>query len=118
MSRQTFAELQSTDPVERAIAQRVVEILNTPGLARPERERRVRQAQRELLDHRARQQRRAAMQAQAARLPLPAGYERTSVRMAGDRVAVGGLCRRRGFAWFDAGRLEAGSPSLSDGARR
>ncbi len=52
-----FVESLSADPAERAIAARVVAILNNPRLDSAQRERLVRQAQRELVDH---QQRRDA----------------------------------------------------------
>ena len=55
MSELQFVESLSADPVERAIAARVSAILNHPRLDRVQREEFVRQAQRELLQHRQRQ---------------------------------------------------------------
>lgn len=60
MSTQMLTELHSGDATERAIAQRVVRIHNDRGLALADRERLVRRAQRDLLDHRAAKARRAA----------------------------------------------------------
>lgn len=108
MSTQVLTELQSGDATERAIAQRVVRILNDRGLTRPDRERLVRRAQRDLLDHRATKVRRAAVDAQAARFKLPEGYVRTGAQVREGHVEVGGLCRGRGFTWFDAGPLSTG----------
>ena len=51
MSEFQFVESLSADPVERAIAAKVAAILNNPRLDSAQRERLVRQAQRELLQH-------------------------------------------------------------------
>jgi len=108
MSTQVLTELRSGDATERAIAQRVVRILNDHGFTRADRERLVRRAQRDLLDHRAAKARRAAVDAQAARLKLPEGYVRTGAQVREGHIEVGGLCRGRGFAWFDAGPVSTG----------
>ncbi|MDF1480614.1 hypothetical protein [Extensimonas sp. H3M7-6] len=46
-----FVESKSTDPVERAIARKVIRILNDQTLDRQQRESLVKKAQRELLRH-------------------------------------------------------------------
>ena len=53
MSEMQFIELGSTDPVERAIARKVVRILNDRTLDRQQREALVRRAQEELRRHQA-----------------------------------------------------------------
>lgn len=108
MSTQALTELHSSDATERAIAQRVVRILNDRALTRADRERLVRRAQRDLLDHRAAKARRATVDAQAARFKLPEGYVRAGAQVREGRVEVGGLCRGRGFTWFDAGPVATG----------
>ena len=51
MSDTHFVESYSTDPVERAIARKVIRILNDQTLDRQQRESLVRRAQQELLRH-------------------------------------------------------------------
>jgi hypothetical protein len=62
-----FVESFSSDPVERAIAARVVAILNNAGLTRAQRRALVQQAQHELTEH---QRRRSADQKAGSRRPL------------------------------------------------
>lgn len=52
MSAITFIESLSADPVERAIAARVMDILKNPRLTQAQRRAQVADAQRELLEHR------------------------------------------------------------------
>jgi len=65
MSAIQFIESQSSDPVERAIAERVVSILNSPRMDSARRQWLVQQAQQELMEHRRRLER--AQQKQSAR---------------------------------------------------
>jgi hypothetical protein len=51
MSDIDFIEAHSTDPVERAMAARVLGILHNPRLTSAQRRAQVAQAQRELLEH-------------------------------------------------------------------
>lgn len=62
-----FVESFSSDPVERAIAARVVAILNNAGLTRAQRRALVQQAQHELTEHR---RRRSADQKAGSGRPL------------------------------------------------
>ena len=63
MSKAQFTESTSADPVERAIARKVTNILNDRSLDREQRKALVQRAQRELIEHRERK----ASQAQLAR---------------------------------------------------
>lgn len=54
MTKTVFVELASADPVEQAIARKVMRILNDHTLDRQRRVALVRQAQHELLEHRQR----------------------------------------------------------------
>lgn len=65
MSVIAFIESQSADPVERAIAARVLDILHNPRLSRAQQRELVQQAQDELVAH---QRQRAALP-QVARTP-------------------------------------------------
>lgn len=56
MSNTPFVESSSSDPVERAIARKVLRILNDKTLDRQRRETLVHKAQRELIEHRRRKE--------------------------------------------------------------
>ena len=103
MSNTALIESQSSDPVERAIARRVLRILNDPTLDRPQRMEMVRAAQGDLLQHRAQAQRQAALASRATSAVLPKGWVAKSVQVAEGRVQVGAVNRSQGFAWLDAG---------------
>ncbi|MDO5288668.1 MAG: hypothetical protein Q4F13_03425 [Pseudomonadota bacterium] len=79
MSVMAFIESQSADPVERAIAARVVDILHNPHLTHVQRRALVLQAQDELIAH----------QRQRAVPPMPARPTRKRQRGAAlDPIAV------------------------------
>jgi hypothetical protein len=105
MSNNAFAELNSADPVERGIARRVLRILNDTSLDRARRERLVRRAQQDLIGHRAQTAARSALIAAAQGLALPKGFKAVSVQAQGGLMQVGAICKRQGFAWFEAGEM-------------
>lgn len=107
MSNTAFVELQSTDPVEQAIARKVMRLLNDPTLDRQRRIELVRQAQRELIGHRRRQSGETELMGQARSAVLPKGYRAISVQVQQGRVQVG-ASSQDGFAWIDAGPAPAG----------
>lgn len=102
MAEITFAESQSADPTERAIARRVARILQDRRLGEKERISLVRQAQQELLQHRRQQEETARAQALAKVTALPRGYEARSVTTDNGRVMVGALSPGQRFVWIDA----------------
>ncbi len=102
MAEITFAESQSADPTERAIARRVTRILQDRRLGEKERISLVRQAQQELLQHRRQQEETARAQALAKATALPQGYEARSVTTDNGRVMVGALSPGQRFVWIDA----------------
>ncbi|MBS0468743.1 MAG: hypothetical protein JSS31_11455 [Proteobacteria bacterium] len=108
MSNAQFTEATSADPVERAIARRVTRILNDPTLDRTRREAEVKRAQRELLEHRRRQQRQAQLAQQMAAAQLPAGYQAQAAQVRDGRLQVAAFKQRTGYVWLDVG--EAPSP--------
>ena len=107
MSNTAFIESQSSDPVERAIARRVLRILNDRTLDRGQRIALVRKAQHELLQQQEEIRRRAVIAKQAATATLPQGWRAQSVQLSEGRVQVGAVSRQRGFAWIDAGEAPA-----------
>lgn len=107
MSNTAFVELASTDPVEQAIARKVMRLLNDPSLNRQRRIELVRQAQRELISHRRRHSGDAGLMAQARAAVLPQGYRLLSVQVQQGRVQVG-ASSPAGFAWIDAGPAPEG----------
>ena len=109
MSNTAFTESQSSDLVERAIAERVLRILNDRTLDRDRRIALVHRAQRELLEHQVEIRRRMAIAKQAATVALPQGWRVQSVQLSEGRVQVGAISHRRGFAWVDAGEAPAGA---------
>lgn len=107
MSNTAFVELASTDPVEQAIARKVVRLLNDRTLDRQRRIELVQRAQHELLSHRRRQAGEAELMSQARSVALPKGYRAQSVQVQQGRVQVG-ASSAAGFAWIDAGQAPAG----------
>lgn len=108
MSNTPFVESQSTDPVERAIACKVIRILNDQTLDRGQRETLVRKAQRELLEHRKRQQQQHALDRQVKELKLPQGFRPQSIAVKNGRVHLGAVNRRKAFIWLEAGPAPKG----------
>lgn len=87
MSEFQFVESLSADPVERAIAASVAAILNNPRLDSAQRERLVRQAQRDLIQHR---DNRAATSAPAAGKRKPSRRGAATDPIAARRRELGG----------------------------
>jgi hypothetical protein len=108
MSHALFLENLSTDPVEQSIARKVMRILNDDTLDRAQRRAAIQRAQNELLRHRRQRSLRAALQAQAARVKLPKGYEPRSV-MVREGVVYVGAAGRDGFVWLEAGAAPHGA---------
>jgi len=108
MSHTPFLESQSADPVEQAIARKVMRILNDTALDRAQREDLVKKAQRELVRHRAQKQAREAVQAQAAKASLPKGYQARCITVRDGVVHIGAADRRTGFVWLEAGAAPKG----------
>ena len=111
MSNSPFVESLSQDPVEQAIARKVHRLLNDPTLDRQRRESLVKKAQRELIEHRKRQQQQRKLLEQVAALKLPRGYQAHCVAIRDGRVQVGGLNRQYGFVWLEAGQAPQGVPA-------
>jgi len=108
MSDTHFKELNSPDPHVRAIARRVVRILNDPTLNRQQREHLVRKAQRDLVAHQKEQQSRLALGLQAAAQKLPQGYQARCITVKNGEVFVGAGRRKHGFIWIEAGKAPQG----------
>lgn len=108
MSNTPFVESQSSDPVERAIARKVMRILNDQTLDRGQRETLVRKAQCELLEHRKRQQQQDALQRQVKELKLPQGFRPQSITVKNGRVHLGAVNGRKAFIWLEAGPAPEG----------
>ena len=107
MSAFEFVESLSADPVERAIAERVMAILSNPRLGSAQRHEAVRQQQRELLRHRQQRDHRERLEQLAKLVRLEAGSQVTSVQVVDGRVLVGIRHPHRAFAWVDAGAAPA-----------
>lgn len=107
MSNTAFVESRSTDPVEQAIARKVMRLLNDPTLDRQRRIELVQRAQRELLSHRRRQSGEAELMGQARAAVLPKGYRAVSVQVQQGRVQVG-ASSPAGFTWIDIGQAPQG----------
>lgn len=107
MSNTAFVESLSTDPVEQALARKVMRILNDPTLDRQQRMLLVQQAQRELIRHRQRQQEETLLLEQVRALPMPKGYRVVSVQVKQGRVQVAATSPG-GLTWLDAGQAPAG----------
>ena len=107
MSNTAFVEFQSDDPVEQAIARKVVRLLNDPSLEREQRIELVRQAQRQLLGHRRQQREATELAARVSATRLPKGYRAVSVQVRRGLVQVG-AASDGGFAWIDAGQVPEG----------
>lgn len=112
MSKTTFIEAQSQDPVEQALARKALRLLNDPSLQRKQRIDLVRQVQRELLQHRQRQQHATLLREQVRTLALPEGYRVVNVQVRDGRVQVA-ASSRSSFTWLDAGPAPAGAPARS-----
>ena len=109
MSNTPFVESLSDDPVERAIARKVVRILNDTTLNRLGRESLVRKAQRELVEHRKHKLQQQTLRQQLAAMKMPKGYQAHSIAISDGRVQVGSLNRKEGFVWLEAGKAPAGT---------
>lgn len=126
MSNTAFIESLSEDPVERAIARRVVRILNDNSLVRKQRVQLVKLAQRDLRQHRKEKADKAALAQQVAeqmaRAKLPEGFTPKSVQAVAGHLQIGGLMRSsqtaaRSFVWVDAGQAsEAANTSVNAAA--
>lgn len=112
MSKTTFIEAQSQDPVEQALARKALRLLNDPSLQRKQRIDLVRQVQCELLQHRQRQQHATLLREQVRTLALPEGYRVVNVQVRDGRVQVA-ASSRSSFTWLDAGPAPAGAPARS-----
>ncbi|MCZ2104544.1 MAG: hypothetical protein OZ923_13475 [Comamonadaceae bacterium] len=112
MSKTTFIEAQSQDPVEQALARKALRLLNDPSLQRKQRIDLVRQVQCELLQHRQRQQHATLLREQVRALALPEGYRVVNVQVRDGRVQVA-ASSRSSFTWLDAGPAPAGAPARS-----
>jgi len=108
MSNTALIETTSSDPVIRAIARRVVRILNDATLDRDKRVELVRKAQRDYQRHCVEQVQRQALQESAAARRLPSGYKPQSVVVADGKVQIGAINRSHGFTWFEGGDAPAG----------
>lgn len=108
MSNTPIKELNSTDPVERAIARRVVRILHDPTLNPAQREDQIRKAQRDLAEHHRRRDSQRKLQDQAATTSLPAGFKARIVAAEAGAVQVGALNKRKAFVWLEAGQCPEG----------
>lgn len=107
MSQVHFVEEQSSDAVERAIARKVVRILNDHSIRREQRMALVHKAQRELVSHRRRRAEQQALNRCAAAIQLPNGYRAVAVQVTRGQVAV--AARKQGsLIWIDAGKAPAG----------
>jgi len=113
MSKFQLLESQSPDPVERALARRVTDVLANPRLTRAQREALIRQAQRELLAHRQQQAQRQRLLAWVQGLPAQQLRAALSVQVCAGRIQLGMRGARQGFVWQDAG---AAPPELGDAA--
>lgn len=102
MSNTAFVEFQSADPVEQAIARKVLRLLNDKTLEREQRIELVRQAQRQLLGHRRQQREATELAARVSATALPKGYRAVSVQVRRGLVQVG-AASDGSFAWIDAG---------------
>ena len=104
MSNTPFVESSSSDPVERAIARKVQRILNDKTLDRQRRETLVHKAQRELIEHRRRQEQQQTLTQQVAALKLPQGFRAQSITVREDRVHVGALTASRPLSGLMPGK--------------
>ena len=108
MSNAAFTESLSDDPAERAIARRVLRILNDQTLERSQRVALVKKAQRDLLQHRVGLDCRTRLAAHAQAAALPKGFRPHSVQLSEGRVQVGAVHRAHAFVWIDAGQAPQG----------
>ena len=107
MSNTAFVESQAADPVEQAIARKVMRLLNDTTLEREQRIELVRQAQRQLLGHRRQQREATELAARVSATALPKGYRAVSVQVRRGLVQVG-AASDGGFTWIDAGPVPEG----------
>ena len=107
MPNTAFVESQAADPVEQAIARKVMRLLNDTTLEREQRIELVRQAQRQLLGHRRQQREATELAARVSATALPKGYQAVSVQVRRVLVQVG-AASEGGFAWMDAGLVPEG----------
>lgn len=103
MSGIQLVESLSSDPTERAIADRVLAILNNPSLSRAQRETLVRQAQRDLIGYRRHKGSRERLLELARAVPITKGAIAISVQVRSGRLQVGVTHPQQGFTWIDAG---------------
>ena len=109
MSEPALSELLSEDPVERAIARKVVRILNDRTLDRAQRESLVRKAQHELIVRRKQKEADRLLVDQALALALPPGCKAQAVMVQAGTVQVGIVTRGKSFVWVEAGDAPAGA---------
>ena len=125
MSDTAFIELLSEDPIERAIACRVVRLMGDHTLNEPRRVRLVRKAQRELIAHRQNPDTRQAlldhMGQMQTRAQLPEGFRPQSIQVSQGRLVVGGLTtsgqHHQAFTWIDAGAAPQVGPRQAANSR-
>lgn len=108
MSNTQFVETNSTDPVERAIARKVIRLLNDRTLNHQQRESLVKKAQRELREHQKQVQQRQTLGQQIQQLTLPTGYQPRAAVIREGRVQLGALHKGHSFVWLDAGDAPQG----------
>jgi hypothetical protein len=109
MSNTQFVESSSSDPVERAIARKVIRVLNDTSLDRQQREALIKKSQRDLISHRKQMQEQSQLRQKLAQTRLPQGYKPQSIQVCEGRVQVGLINRRLGFTWLDAGEAPLGA---------
>jgi len=103
MSKSPFAESLSSDTFERAIARKVVRILNDPSLDRQQRKALIQSAQRQLLTHRQQQATQHSLQQQAAGLSLPKGARPQRIQVQDGQLCVAVVQPHRSYTWLEAG---------------
>lgn len=106
-----FVESKSTDPVERAIARKVIRILNDQTLDRQQRESLVKKAQRELLRHQQQVRQRQLLEQAAAKAQLPKGFRAISMQVQDGQMHLGASHKKTGFVWIPVGQAPQGVTS-------
>ena len=103
MSGIQLVESLSSDPTERAIADRVLAILNNPSLSLAQRETLVKQAQRDLIGYRKHKGSKERLLQLARSVPMQQGAIASTVQGRAGRLQVGVSHPKQGFTWIDAG---------------
>ena len=108
MSNTPFVESQSPDPVERAIARKVLRMLNDASLDRQQREALIKNTHRDLIRHRQQKLEQQQLQQQVAAIKLPQGFRPQSIQVRDGQVQVGMIHRHHSFTWLEAGDAPKG----------